>query len=154
MSRYKVSLCQQFFSFFFHVYCFINIDNIHINIRHKCKAMRLNRRQTPEKAYAYVCGRRKTRAYCSAPRRRGVIWSHCLLQLLGGGRPQTGNSLVPERVSHPLLVFILWSSSCVYFIYFAGQVKSGSHPVGPSGHGCCSDVLPPLSVSNQLLESN
>ena len=32
---------------------------------------------------------------------------------------------------------------------------SGNHPVGPwSGHGCCSDVLPPFSVSNQLLESN
>ena len=33
-------------------------------------------------------------------------------------------------------------------------VRSGSHPKGPSGHGCCSDVLPPFSVSNQLLESN
>ena len=34
------------------------------------------------------------------------------------------------------------------------QVRSGSHPKGPSGHGCCSDVLPPFSVPNQLLESN
>ena len=34
------------------------------------------------------------------------------------------------------------------------QVKSGSHPKGPSGLGCCSDVLPPFSISNQLLESN
>ena len=33
-------------------------------------------------------------------------------------------------------------------------LRSGSHPKGPSGHGCCSDVLPPLSVSNQLLVSN
>ena len=30
------------------------------------------------------------------------------------------------------------------------QVRSGNHPKGPSGHGCCSDVLPPLSVFNQL----
>ena len=29
-----------------------------------------------------------------------------------------------------------------------------NHLVGPSGHGWCSDVFPPLSVSNQLLESN
>ena len=33
-------------------------------------------------------------------------------------------------------------------------VRSGSYPKGPSGHRCCSDVLPPFSVSNQLLESN
>ena len=40
---------------FFHVYCFINIDNIHINIRHKCKTMRLDkRRQTSKEVHAYV----------------------------------------------------------------------------------------------------
>ena len=26
--------------------------------------------------------------------------------------------------------------------------RSGNHPIGPSGHGCCSDVLPPFSVFN------
>ena len=36
----------------------------------------------------------------------------------------------------------------------SGQMSSGSHPKGLSAHGCCSDVLPPFSVSNQILESN
>ena len=38
--------------------------------------------------------------------------------------------------------------------FIIGTVRSGDHPKGPSGHGCCSDVLPPFSVSNQLFESN
>ena len=39
-------------------------------------------------------------------------------------------------------------------MHLKGLVRSGGHPEGPSCHGCCSDVLPPFSVSNQLLESN
>ena len=34
------------------------------------------------------------------------------------------------------------------------QVRWGSHPAGPSGHECWSDVLSSLSDSNQLLKSN
>ena len=34
------------------------------------------------------------------------------------------------------------SISCSTYIS-SGQVRSGCHPKGPSGRGCCSDVLPP-----------
>jgi len=47
-----------------------------------------------------------------------------------------------------------WRSSSFSRPNCKGQVRSGGHPKGPSGHGCCSDVLPPFSVSNQLLKSN
>ena len=43
----------------------------------------------------------------------------------------------------------VYPTNCIYIT--SGQVMC--HPTGPwSGHGCCSDVLPPFSVSNQLLE--
>ena len=47
-----------------------------------------------------------------------------------------------------------WRSSSFSRPNCKGQVRSGGHPKGPSGHGCCSDVLPPFSISNQLLDSN
>ena len=47
-----------------------------------------------------------------------------------------------------------WRSSSFSRSNCKGQVRSGGHPKGPSGHGCCSDVLPPFSVSNQLPKSN
>ena len=88
-------------------------------------------------------------------------WNGLLSKL--GSSPHVGVTLYfISTKCNPILIYGLESmrlskanyNSISYPYNSAYQVRSGCHPKGPFGHGCCSDVLPPFSVSNQLLESN